>query len=150
MAKPPSPPLPQQIRLTISVTPETHAVYSRMAEASGMSLGRCMGEWLADTAEGAEFVIDKLERARRAPREVIKEMRQGMLGLIDESDQLLSDLRSGALQIGETTTGRRQPAAGGAAGGGRAAAPPRSVIRGGKSPGKTRSGPRAEGDGSDE
>lgn len=40
-----------RIRLTISVEPEVHAIFSKMAEASGMSLGKCMGDWLADTAE---------------------------------------------------------------------------------------------------
>ena len=59
MTKPPSP----NIRLTITVTPEVHAAFSRMAEASSMSLGRCMGEWLADTVEGVEFVTAGTERS---------------------------------------------------------------------------------------
>lgn len=126
MAKPPSSP----IRLTITVTPEVHATFSRMAEVSGMSLGRCMGEWLADTSEGAEFLTATLERAREAPRTVIREMRQGVLGLGDELDQLMTDLRSGKIVLPAQAGGR---GAARAARGGPPAPSPRSVIRGGKS-----------------
>ena len=133
MTKPPSP----NIRLTITVTPEVHAAFTRMAEASSMSLGRCMGEWLADTVEGVEFVTAQMERARAAPRQVVKEMRQGLLGLGDEMEQLLADMRSGTLKPppavgGGLPAGKRRPVAG-------AALPqtPRPVIRGGKSLGKT-------------
>jgi hypothetical protein len=133
MTKPPSP----NIRLTITVTPEVHAAFTRMAEASSMSLGRCMGEWLSDTVEGVEFVTAQMVRARQAPRAVVKEMRQNLLGLGDEMDQLLSDMRSGKIKLppgtaaglGMPAGARTQPAA--------TAAAPRPVIRGGKSSGKT-------------
>lgn len=127
MAKPPS---PDRIRLTISVTPEVHAAFTRMAEVSGLSIGRAMGDWLADTIEGVEMITGQLAKARQAPRTVVKEMRQGLLGLTDEVDQLLAGLRNGSIKV--------PAAAGGMAGlpGTRpatAAPPPRPVIRGGKS-----------------
>lgn len=127
MTKPPS----QNIRLTITVTPEVHATFQRMAEVASMPIGRCMGEWLADTLEGVEFVTAQLAKARQAPRQVVADMRQMALGAADEMDQLLGDLRAGKLKV---------PPLGEPAGGGRAAAAPspRPVIRGGKSPGKTR------------
>lgn len=130
MAKPPSP-TPDNIRLTITVTPEVHAAFTRMAEVSGMSLGRCMGEWLADTLEGVEFVTGQLVKAREAPRQVVREMRQGVLGLLDEMDQLQADLRSGKVKMPPTLPGgdarsAPRPAAS-------AAEAPRLVIRGGKS-----------------
>jgi hypothetical protein len=132
MTKPPLPE-PSNIRLTITVTPEVHGAFTRMAQVSGLSLGRCMGEWLGDTLEGVQMVIGQLERAREAPRQAIREMRQQALGILDEADQLVSDARAGkfdALHAG------RRPAAGDAQasrqpGGAR---PPRLVIRGGKSP----------------
>ena len=134
MAKPPS---PDRIRLTISVTPEVHAAFQRMAEVSGMSIGRCMGEWLGDTLEGVEFITGQLAKAREAPRQVVKEMRQGLLGMIDESDQLLADLRSGKAKLPPPAPkdARGAPPAA-------AAGAPRLVIRGGKSPGKTRTQPK--------
>jgi hypothetical protein len=46
----------ERIRTTISVDKEVHQIFVAMADAGGMSVSRCMGEWLADTAEGAQFV----------------------------------------------------------------------------------------------
>lgn len=129
MTKPPSPTL-ENIRLTITVTPDVHAAFTRMAEASGMSLGRCMGEWLADTLEGVEFVTAQLVKAREAPRQVVREMRQGMLGLADEMDQLMTDMRSGKVKVPPAGDARSAPRPA-------AATTPRPVIRGGKSGGKT-------------
>ena len=121
-----NPPTPQNVRLTITVTPEVHAAFSRMAEVTGMSLGRCMGEWLADTQEGAEMLTSQLLRAREAPKQVIREMRQGLLGVLDQTDNLLADIRAKearkagpAGDAGAPRPGRPQP--------------PRPVIRGGKS-----------------
>ena len=125
-----------RIRLTISVSPEAHAAFSRMAEASGMSLGRCMGEWLDDTIEGVEFVTGKLREARDAPVRVIRELQaysRGALGALDEvSEQAITEIRER----------RRGLTDGSRSGGGEAAAAPspRPVIRGVKSPGKTRGG----------
>lgn len=119
-------PAPTTIRLTIPVSSEVHDAFSRMAKASGMSIGRCMGEWLADTVEGVEFITEKMERAREAPRMVVREMRQNLLGVVDEMDAVMSQLRAGSAARGAAAT--------------RDADPPRSVIRGGKST-KTRRNP---------
>jgi hypothetical protein len=83
----------ERIRLTITVTPEVHSVFSRMAEAAGVSLGKCMGEWLGDTVEGAQFVADKMEQARKAPRLVMREMQAFSRGLVQEVDDVASQLR---------------------------------------------------------
>jgi len=63
-----------RIRLTISVLPEVHEVFVSMADAAGISLGKCMGDWLADTAEGAQFVAMKMQEARKAPKTVMREL----------------------------------------------------------------------------
>jgi hypothetical protein len=132
MTKPPTSPT----RLSVPLTPEVHAAFQRMADATGMSLGRCISEWLQDTLEGVTLITHQLEKARQAPRQVVAEMRQGLLGMLDESDQLLADLRSGKKQ---------PPGAGGVgvspARAASAAAPPRPVIRGGKSPNNTTNRP---------
>ena len=71
----------ERIRLTISVTPEVHEVFTRMADSAGVSLGRCMGDWLADTIEGAQFVAAKMAEARQAPKTVMREMQAAAKGL---------------------------------------------------------------------
>jgi hypothetical protein len=132
MAKPPS----DNIRLTITVSPDVHAAFSRMAQASSLPIGRCMGEWLADTLEGVEFVTAQMVKAREAPRQVVREMRQGLLGLVDETNDLLTQLRAAGKVTSTAPAARSAPGAPGEPG--TAAASPRPVIRGGKSPGKTR------------
>ena len=120
-----TPSSPDNIRLTITVTPEVHATFSRFAKASGMSLGRAMGEWLTDTLEGAELLASQLERARAAPKEVIREMHAFALGLSDET---------GALMQQVAKKGQAARGGAGAPPGGAGPLPPRLVIRGGKSP----------------
>jgi hypothetical protein len=89
MTSTPSP----NVRLTITVTPEVHATFQRLATAGGMSLSKAMGEWLADTVEAAEFTATKMEQARAAPKIVMREMHAYALGLADETGQLMDQLR---------------------------------------------------------
>lgn len=84
-----------RIRLTVSITPETHEVFSSMAEAAGISLGRCIGDWLADTSEGAVLVSQQMQRARRAPVTVMREMQAALHGAHGEATALLDDFRAG-------------------------------------------------------
>lgn len=104
----------QRIRLTISITPEVHAVFQRMSAASGMSMSRAMGEWLEDTSEAALFMASKLEEARAAPRLVARELHSYALGLADQTLQLIESVRAGTSGGGAATAaqqaaGRRVP-----------------------------------------
>ena len=76
-------PTTEPVRLTITVTPEVHAAFRRLADASGMSMGKAMGEWLGDTLEAVEFMAEKMEQARAAPRLVMQEMHAYALGLAE-------------------------------------------------------------------
>lgn len=131
MASTPTPrPDAERIRLTITVTPEVHAAFSKLAEASGMSLGRAMGEWLEDTLDAVRYTAELVEKARAAPKLVMREVHAYALGLADETGALMAKLREEG----------RQPGAGSVRGASprpqASAPPPRLVIRGGKSPGK--------------
>lgn len=88
-----STPSPQNIRLTITVTPEVHEVYQRLADATSSSLGRTMGEWLESTIEGAEFMAGKMEEAREAPKRVIREIHAYAMGVADETGALVERMR---------------------------------------------------------
>lgn len=128
----------ERIRLTISVTPEVHAIFSRMAEAGGVSLGKCMGDWLGDTAEGAQFVTMKMEEARKAPKTVMRELQAMASGLHEAISERIgrpdgaaggsaarSDERTADVAEELIQRARRKKA-------------PPSSNTGGKSPGKTR------------
>ena len=88
-----SPPTQDRIRLTITVTPEVHEIFSRMAEATGLSLGRCMGDWLSDTAEGAQFVAHKMVEARKAPMTVMRELQAYARGAVALADETADEFR---------------------------------------------------------
>ena len=93
-----STPTPKNVRLTITVTPEVHAVFQRLSKGTGMSLSRAMGEWLGDTVEAAEFMASKVEQARAAPSIVMREMHAYALGMADEANTLMEDMKKKGLQ----------------------------------------------------
>lgn len=94
----------ERIRLTITVSQEVHEVFSRMAQSGGVSLGRCMGDWLADTLDGAQFVAQKMAEAKTMPRTVMREMQAITAGL----HEVVSDqVSKGAGQRGAHAPGAR-------------------------------------------
>jgi hypothetical protein len=109
MAKPPS---PQTVRTTIALTPEVYATFQRMAEATGMSMSRCMGQWLEDTSDAAEHVAQLVENARASPRLVSQQLHAYALGLTDETGALMekvagmgrTERAQGALRSGVAAT----------------------------------------------
>jgi hypothetical protein len=125
-------PSPERVRLTVSVPAETLEIFRTMADAAGLSVGRCIGDWLADTADGAQFVAHKMLEAKRAPKTVMREMQAMATGLHGEVTSVLESLRR-----------RSRPASGADAQ--RPTAPartnPPSSTTGGKSP-KPKSGGR--------
>ena len=70
-----------RIRTTISLTPEAHAIFKRMADAGNMSVSRCMGDWLSDTADAAQMITLKMEEAKNAPMRVLREMQDMLVGI---------------------------------------------------------------------
>lgn len=83
----------ERVRTTISLTPEALAIFKRMADAGNMSVSRCMGEWLSDTADAAEMITLKMEEAKRAPMQVMYEMRAMVAGLSGSVDAAMMDVR---------------------------------------------------------
>ncbi len=82
-----------RIRTTISIDPQVHEIFKTMADAAGMSTSRMMGEWLADTAEAAQVIADKMVRARKAPMAVMREMQAYAQGINDEVDKSIEEIR---------------------------------------------------------
>jgi hypothetical protein len=77
----------------VPVTPEVHAAFKKLAEASGMSVGKAMSDWLVDTLEAVNFTAQKVMEARAAPKIVMREMHAYALGLADETGALMEKLR---------------------------------------------------------
>jgi hypothetical protein len=125
----------ERMRTTISIDPDVHAIFVAMAATTGQSVSRTMGDWLADTAEGAQFVRLKMEEARRAPMAVMREM-QAMSNGLQES--VMVDLERLRQQSKSPPAAAGAARARPAAAGGRSAAPSSNTgrlekNRGGKS-----------------
>lgn len=64
----------ERVRTTISVDSEVLQVFKGLADMGNISVGRFIGDWLADTADGAQHVAVELERAREASRGAIRDI----------------------------------------------------------------------------
>lgn len=53
-----------------------------------------MGEWLGDTLAAAEFMAEKMEQARAAPKIVMREMHAYALGLADETGEMIKRVQA--------------------------------------------------------
>ncbi len=99
-----------RFRTTISITPEAHEIFKRMAEAGNMSVSRAMGEWLSDTSDAAEMIVLKMEEAKKAPLKVMRELQAVLAGMnvSVEQDivkvQSLKKQRSASAQGGSSKT----------------------------------------------
>jgi hypothetical protein len=103
---------PKTIRLTIPVSAEAHAAFTRISKATGMPVGRAMAEWMDDTLDAAEFLADTLEKAREAPRLVAQQLHAYALGLADETGALIEQVKeSSKARHGQARAGRAAPAA---------------------------------------
>src|SRR5690606_11139148 len=88
-----TPAMTERIRTTISISPEVHELFKRMADAGNMSVSRAMGEWLEDTSDAIEMIVLKMEEAKRAPMQVMRELQAMVAGLSDLVDSDMEMVR---------------------------------------------------------
>lgn len=84
----------ERIRTTISLEPEVLEIFKRMADAGNMSVSRCMGDWLTDTADAAQMITLKMEEAKKAPLKVMREMRAMVAGMGATVDDIEEEVRA--------------------------------------------------------
>lgn len=97
-------------RVSVPVTAEVLHAFQRLAKAGNMSTGAAMAQWLADTVEAAEYMAATMERARAAPKLVMREMHAYALGLADETGQMMRDLAKKGEEARAASTATRQRA----------------------------------------
>jgi len=85
-----------RVRTTISVDPAVLAAFQHMADLSGRSVSRCMGDWLADTVDGANLLSQKLAQFRSAPRAALGDVQGLLASATREADALMAELGAGA------------------------------------------------------
>lgn len=69
-------------------------VFRRMSEVSGVSVSRCMGDWLVETSDAAEFIVQELVKTKGLPGQLLTTLQ----GLMDETqgkmDALVSAMKN--------------------------------------------------------
>jgi hypothetical protein len=99
----------RRVRVTVPVPAEVLEAFQRMSKVSGLSVGRCMGDWLADTLDAAQFMTQTMEKARAAPKVVAQELHAYALGIGDSTRHLLEQLRQkGRADAGTGSSGHER------------------------------------------
>lgn len=107
----------ERVRFTIACEQEVYDAFAELAHTSGVSLSRCIGDWLRDTAEAAQMTTIKLNAVRKTPQQAFEAfIRDGLVPAVMER------LASRPAQRPASQAGVVPPAS----------------NTGGKSPGKTR------------
>jgi hypothetical protein len=86
------PPPAKTPRISVPVSQEAREAFERLAKAGNMSTGAAIASWLDDTVEGVEYLASTLERARKAPKAVMREMHSYAQGLADETGDMLKKI----------------------------------------------------------
>lgn len=80
------------IRVTVPVSPEVLALFQRLSRVSGVSVGRSMGQWLDETREGLEPMIDIVEQSKTAPKTAIRSLQRYASTLVELTDDLVGSV----------------------------------------------------------
>lgn len=62
----------ERVRTTISVDADVLATFKKLADLGEISVSRFIGDWLADTADGAQHVAIELLRAKEASKGLLR------------------------------------------------------------------------------
>lgn len=144
----------ERTRFTISCDVDTYEAFADLAESSGVSLSRCIGDWLRDTAEAAQMTTIRINEVRKSPEEAFRayqvQVARSLPDLAAKYERTRWGKASSVASIAARGHGEAvEPAGrplrrdgGSSAAGGRTAVPaqpaPPSSNTGGKSPGRTR------------
>ena len=122
----------ERVRFTIAVDADVYEAFAQLAHSSGVSMSRCIGDWLRDTAEAAQMTTIRVNEVRKSHQEVHRLY-------VDSTAREIEKIMSG--EVGSSwhrgPKGERMDLP--------TAVSPRPVIRGGKSPeqGKKSAGKRS-------
>jgi hypothetical protein len=97
------------IRVTVPVAPDVLDAFKKLAASQGVSVGKAMGDWLADTVDGVGYMTDLLQKARKAPHLAVRELHAYASGLTETTTELLEGLRktTGSKVLREAVAGAR-------------------------------------------
>lgn len=89
------------IRVSVPITPDVLEKFKRFSEASGLSLGKSIGDWLKDTASGLDAMTDILEAHKRSPSQAMAKLSSYATALQDMTSGALDAMKNGPSPLGE-------------------------------------------------
>lgn len=95
-----------RIRTTISIPQDVYEVFKQMADVSGTSVSRCMGDWLKETSDGAQLVTDRLAEVRRSSDSAMRLVSDAMKAEFSNAKNATNLLDKGGERVGRLGVGR--------------------------------------------
>lgn len=99
-------------RTTISLPVETLEIFKRMSETTGVSVSRCMGDWLADTQDAAALINQQILSQRGLPNKFLVSLQALNDDTRIELDELIGLMQSSAVPSSSSpssNTGLKSP-----------------------------------------
>lgn len=81
-------------RVTVPVSPDVLAAFQLLASVTGVSTGKAMGDWLADTLDAVSMMTGLLQKAKQAPRLAALEIQAYGRGITGLAEDIIEDIRS--------------------------------------------------------
>ena len=81
-----------KVRVTVPVSAEVLALFQRLSQASGKSVGRLMGEWLDETRESLEPMIEIMSTFKTAPKAAVEALQLHANALTELSAGVIRDV----------------------------------------------------------
>ena len=92
---------PKTTRISVPITPEVLVKFQRFSDASGLSLGKSIGDWLRDTAAGLDAMTDILETHKKTPAQAMEKLATYASALQDMTSGALESMKKGPSPLGE-------------------------------------------------
>lgn len=86
----------KSVRVTVPVRQDVLESFRRLASVQGISTGKAMGDWLADTIDAVHSMTSVLAKARSAPKLAAMELNAYALGLADLTSELIEQVKKPA------------------------------------------------------
>lgn len=80
-------------RVMVPISPEVKAVFERLAASQGCTVGRAISEWLNDTIDGVQAITEMVEKAKKEPVAVMRQLHSYAIGLGEVTNDIMEDLR---------------------------------------------------------
>ena len=80
-------------RISVPVTPEVLAKFERFSKVSGLSVSKSIGDWLRDTVQGLDAMVDILETHKSRPAQAMDMLGRYAAALQDMTDSTITKMK---------------------------------------------------------